>query len=82
MPAQKQAKTAKKKPVAKKATAKKTVATVHHRPFMQAKFTEQTIYWIVIGVAVVALAAWVLSLQVQLNEMYDRIELETTVSYR
>ncbi len=77
---------AKKKPVAKKAPAKKTASKrpsskavqVHHRPFMQAKFTEQTIYWLIIGIAVIALAAWVLSLQVQLNEMYDEIEATNT----
>ncbi len=80
MPSKKPAAT--KKPVAKKAPAKKSVAKrpvskaaqTHHRPFMQAKFTEQTIYWLIIGIAVIALAAWVLSLQVQLNEMYDAIE--------
>ncbi len=80
MPSKKSAAT--KKPVAKKAPAKKSVtkrpgskaAQVHKGPFMQAKFTEQTIYWLIIGVAVIALAAWVLSLQVQLNEMYDAIE--------
>ncbi|MEO5691125.1 MAG: hypothetical protein ABIQ64_02980 [Candidatus Saccharimonadales bacterium] len=72
---------AKKAPVKKLATKRSaSTAHVHHRSFMQAKFTEQTIYWLIIGAAVVALAAWVLSLQVQLNEMYDAIETSSSSS--
>ena len=72
-----------KKTVAKKSTAKKSAsravaASSSNRAFMEARFTEQTVYWLIIGIAVVALAAWVLSLQVQLNEMYDSIDATTT----
>ncbi len=81
MPATKKKPT--KKPATRKTTPKKHVTkrTVSARAtkaksseFMQARFTEQTIYWLIIGVAVITLAAWVLSLQVQLNDMYDQIE--------
>lgn len=68
-----------KKTVAKKSAASRSAANDYvTRPFLQAKFTEQTVYWLIIGVAVVALAAWVLSLQVQLNEMYDAIDASST----
>jgi hypothetical protein len=76
-----------KKPVAKKAVAKKAPAkkassraasVSNNRAFMETRFTEQTVYWLIIGVAVIALAAWVLSLQVQLNEMYDSIDATNT----
>jgi hypothetical protein len=48
---------------------------------MQTKFTEQTIYWLIIGVVVIALAAWVLSIQVQLNDMYDQIDASAASGY-
>lgn len=74
-----------KKPVAKKVVAKKSSTRMSspasastRSDFMQTKFTEQTVYWLIIGVAVIALAAWVLSLQVQLNQMYDDIDATTT----
>lgn len=76
-------KPAPKKTVAKKAPAKKSAsraasASASNRAFLEARFTEQTVYWIIIGAAVIALAAWVLSLQVQLNEMYDSIDAAST----
>lgn len=45
-----------------------------NRRFMDFDITEQTIYWLIIGIAVVALAGWVLSMQVQLNAIYDEID--------
>ena len=73
-------KAAPKKVAAKKSAPRKTSAASASSTsdFMQTKFTEQTVYWLIIGVAVIALAAWVLSLQVQLNEMYDEIDATTT----
>jgi|JI10StandDraft_1071094.scaffolds.fasta_scaffold204026_2 hypothetical protein len=83
MPAKKKPvkKTVAKKPAPKKVATKKSVprkssaaSASNTSDFMQTKFTEQTVYWLIIGVAVIALAAWVLSLQVQLNQMYDDID--------
>ena len=85
MPAKKKStSTAKKAPVKKTASkptprvsaASATAAT--KRPFMEKKFTEQTIYWLIIGAAVIGIAAWVLSLQVRLDEMYDDIEAQSS----
>lgn len=79
--------TAKKKPAAKKssrtksspaktASRTKTVSysQASERKFLQTKFTEQTIYWLIIGAAVIALAVWVLSIQVKMDEMYDSMD--------
>lgn len=39
----------------------------------------QTVYWLIIGVLVVALAAWTLSLQIQITEIYDSIDATSHV---
>ena len=82
-----------KKPTPKKSVKKSTTrvaarpSSVAHRSFqrsanstefMQARFTEQTVYWLIIGAAVIGLAIWVLSIQVRLNDMYDAIDAQTS----
>ena len=77
-----------KKSTVKAAPAKRTAPRVtsaaavsrSDRSFMEARFTEQTLYWLVIGVAVVALAAWALSIQVQMNDMYDKLDIENSLT--
>lgn len=95
MPAKKSSKkkTSSKKPSTAKASAKRTAKSTttkrnyatasasNNRPFMEARFSEQTVYWIIIGVAVIALAVWVLSLQAQINAMYDQIQVEASNTY-
>ena len=79
--------TAKKKPAAKKSSRAKSSSvktasrtkTVSYSPaferkFMQTKFTEQTIYWLIIGAAVIALVVWVLSIQVKMDDMYNDMD--------
>ncbi len=83
----------KKKPATKKSTATKkpsqarrtskssasrTQSTSAQSQFMQTRVTEQTIYWLIIGAAVIALAVWVLSLQRQLNDIYDQIQIDSS----
>jgi hypothetical protein len=73
--------TKKKTSVTKKSTAKKP-STIHHRSlsrssqpeFMTFKFTQQTLYWIIIGALIIALSAWVLSLTIQIQNIYDNID--------
>ncbi|MGB3024078.1 MAG: hypothetical protein WBB39_04735 [Candidatus Saccharimonadales bacterium] len=64
----------------KRSSGAKSVAAVSRsdRAFMETRFTEQTLYWLIIGVAVVALAAWVLSIQVQMNDMYDKLDVQNS----
>lgn len=75
-----------KKPAAKaksKATsAKKPVVTTFQsfrpsrpvEPFFTFRITRQTVYWLILSVIVVALAAWVLQLSARVQAMYDQIE--------
>lgn len=42
--------------------------------FMTLRISRQTIYWIIFGAAVIALALWVANLQRNINELYDQIE--------
>lgn len=80
----------KKKAAPKKTAVKKTVvakaaprskavsfATKSDVKFMQARFSEQTVYWLIIGAAVIGLAIWVLSLQVKLDDIYDQIDAQS-----
>ena len=55
-------------------------ATKSDVKFMQARFSEQTVYWLIIGAAVIALAVWVLALQVKLDEVYDQIDAQSNSS--
>lgn len=73
---------AKTTPVKSSPRTKAVAIPESSRRFMEARFSEQTVYWLLIGAAVVGLAAWVLSLQVQLNEMYDNIDRESTQTVR
>lgn len=73
--------TKKKTSTSKKSPAKKTPAVRHRSlarsaesPFMTFKFTQQTLYWIIIGALIVALSAWVLSLTIQIQNIYDNID--------
>lgn len=68
-----------KKTTTKSIAARQTGSSVS-RPFMQTKFTEQTIYWLIIGGAVVFIAFWVLSIQVQINKMYDLVDTTNSQS--
>ena len=84
--------TPRKKPVVKKSVTKnptsrrtpalksaRVVGLVREqRRFMETKFTEQTIYWLIIGVCVLALGYKVISLQNQINDIYDSVD----ASYR
>lgn len=44
------------------------------RPFLSTSLTNQTFYWLIIGVIVLALGGWIVHLQVKINEVYDTID--------
>lgn len=81
--------TAKKKSPARKSTTKSTAARTRStsttrtvaakrsddHKFSEVRVSDQTVYWLIIGAAVVALAAWTLSLQLKLNDVYNNIEV-------
>lgn len=67
-----------KKPVVKR-TTKKHVAkkTADNTPFMQVKITDQTIYWLIFGVAAIVFAIWLYSLDAKVRDLYDQIDANT-----
>jgi hypothetical protein len=80
--------TAVKTTATRKATAKATkVAPVRSfrryddtTPFMTFKFTQQSLYWLILSVIVLALGAWVMYLNVQIQNLYDQVEINTALS--
>lgn len=49
-------------------------------PFMTFEFTIQTVYWMVLSVIVLALGAWVMHLNVKIQNIYDQVEMNTQLS--
>lgn len=45
--------------------------------FMETKVTDQSIYWIVFGIVVIAFASWILKVQADLQDVYDKIERDS-----
>ena len=86
--AQKQAKKAPVKRAAAKLASKTTVRTKKvavpemrsfrpasvNEPFFTFRISHQTFYWLVLAVIVVGLAAWVMSISIQVQHIYDEID--------
>lgn len=83
-------KTVAKKPAATRKTttksaAKKQKAVTHQSfrpskestPFMTFQFTQQSLYWLILSVLVLALGAWVMYLNIKIQDIYDQVELNT-----
>lgn len=88
MTAQKQAKKAPVKRAAAKPVSKTTVrtkkavapemrsfrATRTSEPFFTFRITHQTFYWLILAVLVVGLGAWVMSISIKVQHIYDQID--------
>jgi hypothetical protein len=86
--------TTKKKPTTAKATTARKTTTKRPKiapvqsfrryddstPFMTFKFTQQSAYWLILSVIVLALGAWVMYLNVQIQNLYDQVEINTALS--
>jgi hypothetical protein len=46
-------------------------------PFLTFNFTIQSFYWLILSALILALGAWVMYLNVQIQEIYDQVELNT-----
>jgi hypothetical protein len=68
-----------KKPVKKtKVVAERSFRPSQEKtPFMTFKFTEQSVYWLILSVLVLALGAWVMYLNVKIQNIYDQVEQNT-----
>lgn len=86
--AHKQAKKAPVKRAAAKPVSKTTVRTKKtaapemrsfraarvSEPFFTFRITHQTFYWLILAVIVVGLAAWVMSISIKVQHIYDQID--------
>lgn len=43
-------------------------------PFFTFRITRQTLYWTLISLSVLTLGVWVLSINIQVNDIYDQID--------
>lgn len=61
-----------------KAAAKDTYHTLRpaksQESFLSARFTTQSIYWVIIGIVILAFGGWVTYLQLKINDIYDKID--------
>ena len=46
-------------------------------PFFTFRITHQPVYWLILAVIVVSLAAWVLSISIKVQNIYDQIDATT-----
>lgn len=44
------------------------------RPFLSTELTNQTFYWLLIGLLVLVLGGWIIHLQVKISDIYDKID--------
>lgn len=67
-----------KKAAPKKQTAKKHANNaVTQSQFMEARITDQTIYWLIFGAAAIVFALWLFSLDAKIRDLYDQIDANT-----
>jgi hypothetical protein len=43
-------------------------------PFFTFRFTQQTVYWLILSLLVLGLGIWVMMLSVKVNQIYDDID--------
>lgn len=48
-------------------------------PFMTFSFTNQTVYWLILSVLVVALGVWVMYLNTKVQDIYDQIDANSNI---
>lgn len=68
-------KVAKKQPTIKHVSSKgKASKAVTQSQFMEARITDQTIYWMIFGAAAIVFALWLFSLDAKVRDLYDQID--------
>lgn len=66
-----------KKTSVKKPSIKKKASTKSE--FWNIEFNINTLYWIVIGIAVISTAAWTYNTNQQISEIYDSVDESSTI---
>ncbi len=64
-----------KKRTTKKKTSATRVANNQQSEFWTARFTFDTVAWLIIGVLVIAIAVWTYKTNQQVNDIYDSIQV-------
>ncbi|MDN5819287.1 MAG: hypothetical protein L0H36_00930 [bacterium] len=74
--------TARKKPASRKQVQEMRSLHVFKDQdnFISLRFTKQTLYWIIISVAVLSLGIWVAILNYQIQSIYDKIDASTAAN--
>lgn len=49
-------------------------------PFMTFRITQQSVYWLILSLLVLALGIWVITLSVKVQDLYDQIETSSSES--
>jgi len=73
----------KKKIVAKKVKkpiVKKSIAARRGSSFWRIEFNVNTVYWLVIGLAIIATATWTYNTNQQISDIYDSIDQTNSVN--
>lgn len=64
-----------KKPTTVKRTTKKQVNTSSAQPdFFEIRFSSQSLYWIIFGVASIVFALWLYTLDAKVRDLYDQVD--------
>ncbi len=70
----------KKSAQAARPTVKKSVVSKKRNGFWRVEFNINTVYWMIIGLAVIATAVWTYNTNQQISEIYDSIDYSTMQS--
>lgn len=62
-------------------TMKSFRASRRVEPFMTFRVSNQTAYWLVLAVLVVALGVWVTSISIRVQDIYDQIDTTNSQAY-
>lgn len=70
---------AKRKSTKKAPAHRSFVPAKETQPFFVFKVTRQTLYWLILAVLVLALGAWVLVLNIRIQNIYDQIDANSNL---
>jgi len=71
--------TKKKQPAKKQEHYRSFVKAKGPKPFVTFRLTQQTIYWTIIGILILALGTWAMYLTVKVQNIYDQVNTTTSV---
>lgn len=69
-----------KKQVAKAPAVRSFKRAAEPAPFLTYRVTNETAYWLILSALVLALGAWVLYLNIKVQDVYDQIEINNAAA--